>query len=50
MKWLIEDYAVGVDTPTKDDTTPLQLAAWGGHVEVCAWLREKGATDFLTAT
>lgn len=28
---------------TEDDTTPFQLAAWGGHVPLCEWLLSQKA-------
>lgn len=34
VRWLVEEHSQGVDSLTKDLTTPLQLAAWGGHVPV----------------
>merc|ERR1712129_35418 len=41
--WLVLDHGQSVNVETKDQTTPLQLAAWGGHVEVCDWLLQAGA-------
>merc|ERR1711964_788106 len=32
-----------VDVMTQDRTTPLQLAAWGGHVSAVEWLHARGA-------
>eukprot|EP00811_Abedinium_folium_P000535 NODE_1048_length_2635_cov_3.464115.p1 GENE.NODE_1048_length_2635_cov_3.464115~~NODE_1048_length_2635_cov_3.464115.p1 ORF type:complete len:447 (-),score=100.19 NODE_1048_length_2635_cov_3.464115:301-1641(-) len=42
-EWLVTEHDQAVNVQTKDFTTPLQLAAWGGHVHTCAWLLDHGA-------
>lgn len=44
-KLLVEDFGANPDPLAKGDVTPLQLAVWRGHVEVCLWLSEKGCAD-----
>ncbi|CAJ1358674.1 unnamed protein product [Effrenium voratum] len=43
VQWLVLEHGLPVDAQTKDCTTPFQLGAWGGHVEVCQWLLLKKA-------
>merc|ERR1711900_92981 len=43
-EWLVLENGLGVNVETKDQTTPLQLAAWGGHIEICKWLLARGAS------
>eukprot|EP00435_Cladocopium_sp_Y103_P052723 s418_g16.t1 len=43
VQWLLAEHQIPVDVRTKDDTTPFQLAAWGGHVPLCAWLLSQKA-------
>mmetsp|Transcript_13449 Transcript_13449/g.33849 ORF Transcript_13449/g.33849 Transcript_13449/m.33849 type:complete len:554 (-) Transcript_13449:87-1748(-) len=44
-KLLVEDYGADPDLLAKGDVTPLQLAVWRGHVEVCFWLSKAGTAD-----
>ena len=42
-RYLVTELAHPLEVKAKDDTTPLQLAAWGGHIETCKWLMSQGA-------
>lgn len=44
-KLLVEEYGANPDPLAKGDVTPLQLAVWRSHLEVCLWLSEKGCAD-----
>jgi ankyrin repeat protein len=48
VRWLLERAALPADGATKDGTTPLQLAAWGGHARACALLEAAGADVHAT--
>jgi ankyrin repeat protein len=43
-KILVEEFGADSDPLARGGVTPLQLAVWRGHVDVCLWLSEKGRT------
>ena len=46
IKWFLEEISFfqnNIDIESSDGTTPLCLAAWQGHVDVCIYLVSKGA-------
>ncbi|KAF4673172.1 hypothetical protein FOL47_010881 [Perkinsus chesapeaki] len=43
VDWLLDACHLPVDSDTKDGTTPLQLACWGGFPTVCDVLVRRGA-------
>lgn len=42
-EWLVNEHALKPTSITKDGTSPLHLAAWGGSREMCIWLVSMGA-------
>ncbi len=44
-KLLVEEYGANPDPLAKGDVTPLQLAVWRAHLDVCLWLSENGCAD-----
>jgi ankyrin repeat protein len=44
-KIMVEEFGADPDPLARGGVTPLQLAVWRGHVDICLWLSEKGTAN-----